>query len=129
MRGIPGSGKSTVAKLLASSTESVIHAVDDLHTDEAGVFFWDERLEKQRYDENLANFKRSCERGVEVVICDCMNLTMDDYAPYVDVAEANGYIVVFVSPKLPTVDQAHVRNLHGVTRDHIAEMKARYQAI
>ena len=56
MRGIPGSGKSTVAKLLASSTESVIHAVDDLHTDEAGVFFWDERLEKQRYDENLANF-------------------------------------------------------------------------
>ena len=37
VRGVPGSGKSTTAQYLAGE-EGIVHAVDDLHTDEKGCF-------------------------------------------------------------------------------------------
>ncbi len=128
MRGIPGSGKSTAAHFLVEGREGIVHAVDDLHTED-GTFFWDEQLKDERYAKNLANFTLSCEAGIPVVVCDCMNLTREDYQPYIAAAEKNEYAVIFVTPQLPSVKTATERNRHGVTYEHIEEMLASYQPI
>ena len=52
---------------------SAVHAVDDLHTSPDGVFFWDESLEKERYDENFKNFCQSCDSEIDFVFCDAIN--------------------------------------------------------
>jgi adenylate kinase family enzyme len=55
MRGVPGSGKSTTAKMLAGD-HGVIHAVDAYHTDEKGNFLWSDEKAEERYQKNFEEF-------------------------------------------------------------------------
>ena len=126
MRGIPGSGKSTAAHFLVEGREGIVHAVDDLHTED-GTFFWDEQLKDERYAKNLANFTLSCEAGIPVVVCDCMNLTKNDYQKYIDVAQECGYTVCTVVMQNPPAEVAAARNEHDVTEDQIRTFLDRWE--
>ncbi len=119
MRGVPGSGKSTTAKRLAGN-DGIIHSVDSFHKDEMGNFLWiDEKIDEY-YLKNFESFSDSCQKGYSVVVCDCMNLTNDDYQKYVDVAQEFGYIVSTVSMQHPDPEEAANRNKHYVSKEQIS---------
>jgi len=124
MRGIPGSGKSSIAwdlPALVICGSSAIHSTDDLCMVD-GVYQFDAELAPQRHAQNLENFKASLEKGVEVVVVDNTNVKVQQYEPYVTEARAAGYRVAFVELLHPTLDEAVERNTHGVPLETINQM-------
>jgi predicted kinase len=128
MRGIPGSGKSTVAERLVESygycgpgPAPVIHSTDDLCMVD-GEYQFDIELAPARHEQNLQNFLGSLEKGVEAVIVDNTNVKTEQYAPYVEAAEAAGYAVVFVELAHPSLEVSVERNTHGVPVEAINQM-------
>jgi len=121
MRGVPGSRKSTTARYLAG-TRGVVHSVDDYHTQETGIFLWDEDKADEYYEMNYDAFVQSLDDGTGIVICDCINITREQYLKYVQAARDRGYTTATVTMAAPTPAQAAASNQHDVTLEQIAEM-------
>jgi len=121
MRGVPGSRKSTTAKFLAGKS-GVIHAVDDYHTNDLGIFLWDDDKEPEYYQKNYEAFVQSLDNDCKVVVCDCINVTRDQYEKYVEAAKDRGYTTSTVTMASPTPSQAANANQHDVTLEQISKM-------
>ena len=128
LRGVPGSGKSTFVNMIkALSATIAIHAVDDLHVDNQGNFLWDEENQERLYTLNFANFVKSCAAGTELVICDAINIEVDDFQKYVDIANQYDYSVYVVTPNPPSPEQSTKRNKHHTSSSQAKEMYSRWQ--
>ena len=128
MRGLPGSGKSTfVSKFAKPLKGSVIHAVDDLHTDDEGNFFWSEDHADRNYELNYANFVVSLSKGKDLVVCDCMNLTSREVQRYVSIAEEFDYLTYVITAVPKTAKELTRRNKHGVSLVHMKELMTRWE--
>ena len=121
MRGVPGSRKSTTARFLAGA-RGVIHSVDDYHTQETGIFLWDDDKADEYYEKNFEAYLESLNAGVGIVVCDCINITREEYLKYVQEARDRGYTTATVTMAAPTPSQAASANQHDVSLDQIAEM-------
>lgn len=135
MRGIPGSGKSTVAKMIARGcfpgqsnldgsqwlSDAVIHSTDDLCMVD-GEYQFDPALAGERHAQNLLNFKKSCQDHKPCVIVDNTNVKTEQYLPYLRAAEAYGYRTVIVEIPHPAPVIAAQRNAHGVPIEVINQM-------
>lgn len=129
MRGVPGSGKSTFVNMIKTLPGSVsIHAVDDLHTDRNGNFLWDEENAERLYTLNFANFVKSCESQVEFIVCDAINIEVDSFQKYVDIAEQYGYCVYVVCSNPPTPAESTKRNKHHTSSLQAREMYQRWES-
>ena len=131
MRGVPGSGKTTFTAIISNAYKMLghdveVHAVDDLHTQD-GIFWWDEDLEEERYEQNYLNFCKSVDNDVSFIFCDAINLQKRDYNKYIEYAQAKDYFVATVCPPLPAADVATKRNKHDVTKEQIDEMINRWE--
>jgi len=125
MRGVPGSFKTTTANHLAGEV-GIVHSVDTQHT-HCGIFLWEEDKAEERYQKNFELFRESCHLKVPVVVCDCMNLTKNDYQKYIDVAQECGYTVCTVVMQNPPAEVAAARNEHDVTEDQIRTFLDRWE--
>jgi 2',3'-cyclic-nucleotide 3'-phosphodiesterase len=137
IRGVPGSGKSTVAKAIARSypgmfvgtnpdtgywsRDYVIHSTDDLCMVD-GEYKFDNELAGERHEQNYQNFLGSLAKRVPCVIVDNTNVKVSQYAPYVEAAHDLAYTVVFVEMHHPALMVAVDRNTHGVPREVINQM-------
>lgn len=126
MRGVPGSGKSTVAKILASAFEAlnlstVIHSTDNLCMVD-GEYLFDPNLAPERHARNLCNFAASLDAKIDVVICDNTNFKREFHKPYVSAAKARGYQVVYIEMSHPDAETATARNVHSVPVEVIKQM-------
>jgi predicted kinase len=125
MRGVPGSFKTTTANHLAGK-KGRVHSVDNLHT-HCGLFLWEDDKAKERYQQNFEMFRESCQLNVPVVVCDCMNLTKDDYKKYIDVAQEYGYIACTVVMQSLSPKEAANRNEHDVSEEQIRHFLDRWE--
>ncbi|MCA9363772.1 ATP-binding protein [Candidatus Kaiserbacteria bacterium] len=91
MRGVPGSGKSTIARRLAGEN-GVIHSTDDYFMVDGEYRFDPEKL-REHHDANHKAFCESVIAGFEVVICDNTNTQPWHFKRYVESAEKAGYMV------------------------------------
>ena len=137
MRGIPGSGKSTVAREITRSYPGqfegtdpetgvwvpgyVIHSTDFLCMVD-GEYQFDIELAGERHEQNFQNFLGSLEKGTPAIIVDNTNVQTKHYAAYVEAAQAAEYAVVFVELAHPDLDVATFRNTHGVSKEIINDM-------
>lgn len=120
MRGVPGSGKSTVANHLAGKV-GIIHSTDDYcYVD--GKYQFDPALATERHDKNFAAFCRSLNDGAPIVVCDNTNVKRTHFQRYVEAAKRAGYIVAFVVMPRPSVEVATERNVHKVPAYAIQRM-------
>lgn len=133
MRGIPGSGKSTKAKILVG--EGVIHSTDDLieSTGDYRLFF--EEMKKsgdfvnlsRMHSKNLFNARKSMDEGVSPIVIDNTNLKANEAKAYVKHALLLGYDdnniqIVDVGDGGLTAEGLAARNTHGVPLDKIETM-------
>ena len=125
MRGVPGSGKSTTAKRLAGHS-GIIHAVDDYHKTR-GEFLWDDDRKDEYYNLNFSAFVESLDAGVQTVVCDCINVTRDEYEKYVNAAQERGYTTATVTMASISPASAASRNKHSVNVDQITEMYEKWE--
>jgi len=129
LRGTPGSGKSTFVELMKKTHDNVtIHAIDDLHKDNQGNFLWDEENAERLYTLNFANFVKSCAIGATIIVCDAINIEIDSFQKYVDIAKQYDYKVYVVTPDLPTPKESSKRNTHHTSMLQAKEMYQRWQS-
>jgi len=102
MQGVPGSGKSIIARMIAdferANGKQVSHlSTDDWRFDDDGIYQFDPA--------DNARYHKACQQaaaedmmnGVEVVIIDNTNIREWEVHPYLVLADIHGYIVQVVS--------------------------------
>lgn len=100
-RAVSGSGKTTLSRcvtdaLRAQNLTVAVHSTDEFFMQENRYVFELEKLNGY-HAQNLANFTADLERGVDVVICDNMNLLPWQAKPYTDAARKAGYKIIFLN--------------------------------
>lgn len=111
MQGVPGSGKSFLAEMIAKQTNGVIYSTDALWYDEEGTYNFDKELlgEKHRLNQQLVS--EAMVEGRESIIVDNTNLTPDSIKPYVMMAEIHEYTIQVVRV---SADSAVVRARNSI---------------
>ncbi|MDO8520801.1 MAG: AAA family ATPase [bacterium] len=112
MRGVPGSGKSSVAKKLAGR-KGVVHSADKYRY-KRGKYHFDHAETFAIYEKNFKDFCKSLAKKISVVICDNTNVLKADFLRYVVAAEQAGYYVAVVTLPHPDPVVASKRNQHRV---------------
>ncbi|XP_063236240.1 2',3'-cyclic-nucleotide 3'-phosphodiesterase-like [Bacillus rossius redtenbacheri] len=117
LRGLPGSGKSTVARAIKGTYPgSVLCSADDL-------FLQSNRCEPSRDQLHEAQVwcqqkaRRACEDGASVVVVDSANVRRWELEYYLQLAVENSYVAVVVEPSTPwkwDPEQLVRRNTHRV---------------
>lgn len=129
MRGAPGSGKSTLSRMLAESIfynegDYVICSTDSFFIKD-GVYKFDPTKLGWAHTQNREKARAAMENGVELVIIDNTNTRRSDMAPYIQMAEQYGYnITEIVVGRLnqASIDTYVERNTHSVPRESIERM-------
>ncbi|KFP09934.1 NEDD4-binding protein 2-like 2 [Egretta garzetta] len=130
LRGLPGSGKSTLSRiLLGQSRDGIVFSTDDYFRQQDGYTYNAAQL-GDAHDWNQKRAKQAMEQGKSPIIIDNTNTQAWEMKPYVEVALEKGYRVEFHEPDTWwkfDPEELEKRNKHGVTREKIAQMLERYE--
>ncbi|KFQ17205.1 PREDICTED: NEDD4-binding protein 2-like 2 [Merops nubicus] len=130
LRGLPGSGKSTLSRfLLGQSGDGIVFSTDDYFRQQDGYTYNAAHL-GDAHDWNQKRAKQAMEQGRSPVIIDNTNTQAWEMKPYVEVALEKGYRVEFHEPDTWwkfEPEELEKRNKHGVSREKIAQMLERYE--
>lgn len=122
LRGLPGSGKTTLASVLSEGGTYPVFSVDDYFTDENGHYEF-------RFQENHLAYKQ-CEEGVRIAMQQGApkiilhnTFTIEwEMEPYFKLASENDYRLHVL-----TVENRHgSANVHDIPEEHIERMRAKY---
>lgn len=138
MRGLPGSGKSTMVKTFTQQASDkrltcTVHSTDDFHLElKGGLFEYVFKPDKLRYfhEQNLAHADTSMSMGVNVVIIDNTNTTWKEIKPYVEAGAKHGYDIEVTEPTTSWAKdpvECAKRNTHGVPLEAIQRMLDRWE--
>lgn len=125
LRGIPGSGKTTLAKTLSLSNGAPIFSIDAYFENEVGEYTFDYKNNHLAYKDCESKTKEALKEGISFVIVD-NTFTLDwELAPYERLAKEFGYLFFVV-----TVENRHGgKNVHQIPEEQIEKMKAKYQVV
>ncbi|XP_074085694.1 NEDD4-binding protein 2 isoform X2 [Macrotis lagotis] len=130
LRGLPGSGKSFLArKLLEENPNGIILSSDDFFY-KNGQYQFDGNLLGEAHGWNQKRAKEAFEKKISPVIIDNTNLQAWEMKPYIILSQKYKYKVHFREPdtwwKFKPKELAR-RNLHGVTKEKIVRMLEHYE--
>jgi tRNA uridine 5-carbamoylmethylation protein Kti12 len=123
LRGVPGSGKSTMTKRLLSGlspdeTSTIVSA--DHWFEKSGSYQFDPTQLGQAHGNSQKSFIEALKNGVSVVIVDNTNIKNRDMKLYIDQAKKFNYDWEIVQ-----LEAADPQNIHGVPSDTVASMVKR----
>lgn len=136
LRGLPGSGKTTVAEEiryhLIHDTDAfvTIRSTDSKFLDADGNYKFDPKKLGEYHLLNQREVQEDMISGAEVIIVDNTNTRRWEMKPYIDLAIQHGYTVEekivgkFDSESIAIYAQ---RNTHGVPLEAIQRMAARFE--
>ena len=122
LRGLPGSGKTTLAYVLSEDGKYPVFSVDDYFTDENGHYEF-------RFQENHLAYKH-CEEGVKAAMQQGLGkiilhntFTMEwEMEPYFKLATEYGY-----RTHVLTVENRHgSANVHEIPEEQVERMRGKY---
>ncbi len=132
LRGLPGSGKSVVAKKLIENGcvgNGVIHSTDNFFMKDGKYVFDGSNLEKFHYL-NFLDSIESMQAGKSPIIIDNTNVIADHCIDYVNVGRAYGYDIIVIEPNTSwafDIDELIKRNIHEVSREVLTNMLEQYE--
>ena len=126
LRGIPGSGKTTLASTLVEKYVTVlgdpICCADDYHMDNV-EYKW--KAENQGYAHKSC--QKKCEELMKIeatrIVVANTNTTIKEMKPYVDLAKEYGYTTFY----LIVENRINSTNVHNVPESTINKMKERFE--
>lgn len=123
IRGLPGSGKSSLARLLSENGKYPVYSVDDYFTDENGNYNFDHRKNHFAYDDCKKNVLKEIQNKMEKIFVD-NTFTLDwEMEPYFKLAKENNYQIFVL-----TMENYHSGvNVHGISMDQINKMAEKYK--
>ncbi len=123
LRGLPGSGKTTLAKALSENGKYPVHSIDSYFTNENGAYNFE-------FDKNFLAYKncedqtrKSLESKCEKVFVD-NTFTLDwEMEPYFKLSSEFDYNLFVV-----TVENYHNnKNIHDISNEQLEKMAAKYK--
>eukprot|EP00062_Callorhinchus_milii_P007052 gi/632948218/ref/XP_007889471.1/ PREDICTED: uncharacterized protein LOC103177205 isoform X2 [Callorhinchus milii] len=130
MRGLPGSGKTTLSQdILAQNPSGVVLTTDDYFLRD-GSYWFNSSLLGEAHEWNQERAKQIMDEGVTPVIIDNTNIQAWEMKPYVEMAADRGYRVDFQEPDTWwkfDVSELEKRNKHRVPREKIIQMMERFE--
>lgn len=126
LRGLPGSGKTTLAKVLSEEGKYPVHSIDDYFTDKkTGEYNF-------IFDENHIAYKQCEEDTKQSMLNQCEKIFVDntftiewEIEPYYKLASEFDYRIFIV-----TVENRHgSENIHGVSKEQLQKMAEKYKVI
>ena len=118
VRGLPGSGKTTVAHKIAG-TEGVVHSTDIYIDKTKGEDNFTSKKMTEIHEKNYAAFSKSIDAGVGVVVVDHTNVCEWEVEKYSHYAIDNNYIVSIVTLPHISPEEAASRTSHSLTQKKI----------
>ncbi|XP_053434119.1 NEDD4-binding protein 2 isoform X2 [Nycticebus coucang] len=130
LRGLPGSGKSFLARTLQEDNPSgVILSTDDYFYIN-GQYQFDVKYLGEAHEWNQNRAREAFEKKISPIIIDNTNLQAWEMKPYVALSQKHKYKVLFREPdtwwKFKPKELAR-RNIHGVSKEKITRMLEHYQ--
>lgn len=124
LRGLPGSGKSSLAQVLSEDGVHPIFSVDDYFTDaETGEYEFRFQDNHVAYKQCEANCRLAAERGTSKIIIH-NTFTLDwEVEPYFAIAKEFSYAIFIL-----TVENYHgSKNIHQIADEQIQRMALKYK--
>lgn len=122
LRGLPGSGKTTLAGILSDGRYPV-YSVDDYFTDEQGNYHFDFKENYLAYKQCEEQTKASMIAGVSKIFIHNTFTIAWETEPYFKMAAEFGYQVHVV-----TVENYHNgKNRHAITEEQLQKMADKYK--
>ena len=130
VRGLPGSGKTTLAKLIVSLVEDgAAVAADDFFEDEEGNYQFDPTRLQEVHEKCQETVHRLMRDGYSVLVVHNTFSQRWEMERYIRTARDSGYqlIVIDLFNAGKSVDELTERNLHGAPREAVRTMMERWQ--
>lgn len=124
LRGLPGSGKTTLAKVLSEEGKYPLYSVDDYFTNtETGEYLFDYKNNQYAYKQCQEQTEHSMQLKAKKIIVH-NTFTMDwELEPYFKLAAMHNYSL-FVA----TVENYHgTGNVHDVNSEQLQKMAEKYK--
>lgn len=123
IRGLPGAGKSTLAKQLVQKAKAQTFSIDSYFTTPSGEYRFDFSKNHLAYKACQEKTKEAMLAGESFVIVD-HTFTLDwEMEPYFGFAKELGYQTFVV-----TVENRHNgKNIHGITEEMLEKMKEKFK--
>ena len=129
LRGLPGSGKSVIARKLVGN--GIIHSTDDYLIKNGKYEFDHDNIAKFHYF-NLMDSIRSMKKGISPLIIDNTNIMAFHCINYVEQGKMYGYEIEVVEADTPwafDVEELVKRNSHNVPKETIIDMLQKYETL
>lgn len=121
IRGLPGSGKSTFAKMMSNGHS--VFSIDDYFTNEKGEYHFIHTENHKAYKQCEENVRVAMKDGEEKIFLDNVFSLAWEIEPYFKMASEFNYTVHVV-----TVEKYHDgKNIHQISEKQIAKMGEKYQ--
>jgi predicted kinase len=122
LRGLPGSGKTTLAGALAAASGATCLSIDDFFTDPNGVYAFRFQDNHLAYDDCIQRTKAAMEANEPLILVHNTFVYDWEMKPYIDLAEACGYRL-----HVCTVEKYHGgSNTHEVSEEQIKKMATKF---
>ena len=130
MRGIPGSGKSSLATQISRDFNGVVQSADTFFINKFGIYDFRPELLVEAHANCQKETRKWAERETKVIIVDNTNLESWEMEPYAKIAKENGYYLILVEPKTPwryNSRKCSQLNSHGIPWEKIEACRARFE--
>lgn len=132
MRGVPGSGKSALAKVLAFD-QAAICSADDFFVRADGTYKWDPVSLGAAHKACRDKLVEQMMRGISPLVVDNTNIKSTEVETYEALARGYNYEITLVKMKPPAdqaeldayVDECVSRGTHAVPRETVRRMAER----
>jgi predicted kinase len=125
LRGLPGSGKSSLAAVLGEGRWPVF-SIDDYFTDAlTGVYRFEFEKNHLAYKHCEEQTRQAMQAGTEKIFVDNAFTLEWELEPYFKLAAQFGYRVY-----VATVEKRHGgSNVHGISQEQLGKMAAKYKVV
>ncbi|XP_024067426.1 NEDD4-binding protein 2 [Terrapene carolina triunguis] len=130
LRGVPGSGKSFLARTLLEDNPSGIILSTDDYFYKNGQYLYDANCLGEAHEWNRKQAKEAFEKRISPIIIDNTNIQAWEMKPYVALSQQYKYKVMFREPDTWwkfKPKELERRNIHGVSKEKIKRMLERYE--
>ncbi|MEO8760283.1 MAG: AAA family ATPase [Bacteroidia bacterium] len=126
LRGLPGSGKTTLANLLSEEGKYPVHSIDAYFTNaETGKYNFEFAKNHLAYKQCEEQTLSSIKQGAEKIFIDNTFTIEWELEPYFKLASQYNYKIFIV-----TVENRHGnKNTHAISDEQIEKMASKYKVI